>query len=307
MTAGPARIEKSLSREASLTWLDEQTLEMKLRDNTTHQIPLTVAENIPGIIDPCLFSGTIVGDPESLVSVSGCKGNDAEVSIASKKLLGGLADLSLEDGQTYQITFHETGEKISAKKNRTRRDSGLEESTVKLTWERAMEIDAVFADGAQDKIQLQPVSNLPGETTPCLFTGTLQNDQDSVVTIDGCRGGRRVHVEILSKMAPAGVLELIIMNGRTYKAAPDNTTWRTDDVFDMPDKPGQVCRFAAQPRLVGPLPVNNMSYMFIIHPDYSEEKNSSHIIHHIKTWIYVKTCRQFVEYKREYLNWKLKV
>ena len=95
------------------------------------------------------------------------------------------------------------------------------------------------------------------------------------------------------------------MNGRTYKAAPD---WRgrTDDVFDMPDKPGQVFTFAAQPRLVGPLPVNNIGYMFIIHPDYSD-KNSSHIIHHIKTWIYVKTCRQFVEYKREYLNWKLKV
>ena len=122
-----------------MTWLDEQTLEMKLSGNTTYHIPLTVAENIPGIIDPCLFSGTIVGDPESLVSVSGCKGNDAEVSIASKKLLGGLADLSLEDGQTYQmITFHETRDNISAKKNRTRREAGLEESTVKLNWERAI-------------------------------------------------------------------------------------------------------------------------------------------------------------------------
>ena len=94
MTTGPARIEKSLSREVSLTWLDEQTFEMKLRDNTTHHIPLTVAESIPVmIIDPCSFS-------ESLVSVSGC--NDTKVFIASKKILGGLADLSLEDGQTYQ-------------------------------------------------------------------------------------------------------------------------------------------------------------------------------------------------------------
>ena len=63
-------------------------------------------------------------------------------------------------------------------------------------------------------------------------------------------------MEILSKMAPAGVLELIIMNGRTYKAAPDNTTWRgiVDDVFDIPDKPGQFRSFALQSRLVGPLP-----------------------------------------------------
>ena len=65
-----------------------------------------------------------------------------------------------------------------------------------------------------------------------------------------------MHVEILSKMAPAGVLELIIMNGRTYKAAPDNTTWTgiVDDVFDIPDKPGQFRSFALQSRLVGPLP-----------------------------------------------------
>ena len=70
--SGPT-VEKSPSRGVALTWLEEETLEMKLADNTTHQILLSVAENIPGVVDPCLFSGILVGDPESLVSVSGCK------------------------------------------------------------------------------------------------------------------------------------------------------------------------------------------------------------------------------------------
>ena len=112
-----------------------------------------------------------------------------------------------------------------------------------------MEIDAVFADGAQDKIQLQPVSNIP-----CLFTGSLLKDRSSEVTIDGCRGGQRqVHVEILSKMAPGGFLELIMMNGRTYKVAPDNTSWRgeADDVI-VPD-PGEDIMSDIAP-WIGPLP-----------------------------------------------------
>ena len=246
--SGPVRIEKSPS-DVALTWLDEQTLEMVLADNTTHQILLNVAENIPGLVAPCLFSGTIEGDLEAVVSVSGCKGKDTEVSIASRKILGGLADLFLSDDKTYQIIFHKSREEILTKKNRTRRQAGLQRSLVKLTWKRAREIDVVFTDGTRDKIQLQPVSNIP-----CLFTGSLLNDRSSEVTVDGCRGGQRqVHVEILSKMAPGGFLKLIMMNGRTYKVAPDNTSWRgeADDVI-VPD-PGEDIMSDIAP-WVGPLP-----------------------------------------------------
>ena len=120
--SGPT-VEKSPSSDVALTWLDEETLEMKMADNTTYKIILTVAENIPGIVDPCVFSGTIAEDEDSLVSASGCKDEHTEVAIASRKILGGLVELSLEDGKTYQMTVHYPGEK--AKKNRFRREAGV--------------------------------------------------------------------------------------------------------------------------------------------------------------------------------------
>ena len=120
--SGPT-VEKSPSRGVALTWLDEETLEMKMADNTTYKIILTVAKNIPGVVDPCVFSGTIAEDEDALVSASGCKDEHTEVAIASRKILGGLVELSLEDGKTYQMTVHYPGEK--AKKNRFRREAGL--------------------------------------------------------------------------------------------------------------------------------------------------------------------------------------
>ena len=103
--SGPVRIEK-LPSKVVLTWVNERTLEMVLANNATYKIPLASAKNIPGVVVPCLFSGTIDGDPESVVSVSGCKDKDTEVVIGSKKIVGGLADLFLSAGETYQINLH---------------------------------------------------------------------------------------------------------------------------------------------------------------------------------------------------------
>ena len=200
-------------------------MKIRLADNTTDKIHLTPADNLPGLFVPCLFSGTLEGDPEAVVSVSGCKDKETEVSIASKQIRGRLADLFLSDGKTSKITLHYPTEKISAKKNRRRRETGLEPSLVTLTWKKSKEIDVVFPDGSRDKIHLQAVSNIPGEVTPCLFTGSLDNDQESEVTIVGCQDEPEVIVEILSEMEAGGVLELIIANGKTYKVAPDNTSW----------------------------------------------------------------------------------
>ena len=210
-----------------------------MADNSTDKILLTEADNIPGLFVPCLFSGTFEADLEAVVSVSGCKDEDTEVSIASRKLFGGLVDLFLSaDGKTSKITLHyPTTEKIlGAKKSRIRREARLEPSKVQLTWRKAKEIDVVFADGTRDKIHLQAVTNIPGEVTPCLFTGSLDNDQDSEVTIVGCQGEREVIVEILSKTEAGGVLELIITNGKTYKVAPENISWEgKGDDAPLPD------------------------------------------------------------------------
>ena len=82
-----------------------------------------------------------------------------------------------------------------------------------------MEIDVVFDDGTRDQIPLQAVSNIPGEVTPCLFSGALNNDQDSKVTVIGCQGHSEVIVEIISKMKADGILDLIISDGETYEVA----------------------------------------------------------------------------------------
>ena len=86
-----------------------------------------------------------------------------------------------------------------------------------------MEIDVVFDDGTRDKIPLQAVSNIPGEVTPCLFSGALNNDQDSKVTVIGCQGHSEVIVEIISKMKADGILDLIISDGETYEVPEENT------------------------------------------------------------------------------------
>ena len=94
-----------------------------MADNTTDKILLSPANNIPGIVVPCLFSGHLQGDVEAVVSVSGCKDKNTTVSIASKKVPDGLIDLAISaTGETSKIAlqFEETTE--DPKQNpRTRR------------------------------------------------------------------------------------------------------------------------------------------------------------------------------------------
>merc|ERR1711962_1088441 len=103
--SGRTRVETSYSpSEIKLGWLDENTLTIQFADNTTDKIFLFPANNIPGLVVPCVFSGTLGRDLESVVSVTGCKGSNVTVSIASNKSPGGLIDLALSaDGETSEI------------------------------------------------------------------------------------------------------------------------------------------------------------------------------------------------------------
>ena len=131
--------------------------------------------------------------------------------------------------------------------------SGRKESKVKLTWKKAMEIDVVFDDGTRDQIPLQAVSNIPGEVTPCLFSGALNNDQDSKVTVIGCQGHPEVIVEIISKMKADGILDLIISDGETYEVTEENTGMeiKVNDAI-IPDQEENIGAFIR--RWDGPLP-----------------------------------------------------
>ena len=77
------------------------------QDDSTDKIHLVAADNIPGLVVPCVFSGTLVRDPEAVVSVTGCKNNNEEVvvEIASKRA-GGVLDLIIAtDGNTYKVKY----------------------------------------------------------------------------------------------------------------------------------------------------------------------------------------------------------
>ena len=127
MTTHGSRGFEKASSEITLTWLDEETLEMKLTDNTTHEIELIAAKNILGVDVPCLFSGVLPGDPEAEVAVSGCKGEDLEVSIASEKLLGGLGDLLVEADKTYKIIHSTAREHQPAEDHHAKEEHTLEQ------------------------------------------------------------------------------------------------------------------------------------------------------------------------------------
>jgi len=231
---GPTSVERSGS-EIKLSWVDEQTLEMRLPDNTTAKIPLTPANNIPGIVVPCLFSGLLQSDAEAVVSVSGCKDKETTVSIASKKVPDGMIDLVISaSGETSKIALQFQRTTEDPKHNpRIRRQTGeavdlrmTHESDVKLTWTKANEMEVIFADGTTDEIHLIAVTNLLGEETPCLYAGSLDNDQDSEVTVIGCQGDEEVVVEIASNREAGGVLDLIISSdGKTYEVTHGNWNW----------------------------------------------------------------------------------
>merc|ERR1739838_146526 len=94
--------------EVQVSWLTTLSMEIKIGRNHTDIILLTPASNIPGMATPCLYSGQLLGDQRSLVAVSGCLGDEeTSLSIASTLLPGGIVDISLVSGKSYEVTADE--------------------------------------------------------------------------------------------------------------------------------------------------------------------------------------------------------
>merc|ERR1712186_266400 len=79
--------------EVQLVWLSDLSMEIQPDENKTDMILLAPTSNIPGEETPCLFSGKVGKDLDSLVS------------IASRRLPGGFADLTISEGTTYEVSF----------------------------------------------------------------------------------------------------------------------------------------------------------------------------------------------------------
>merc|ERR1712106_446412 len=95
--------------EVQVSWLTTLSMKIKIGRNYTDIILLTPASNIPGMATPCLFSELLWGDPRSVVAVSGCLGEEeTSMSIASTLLPGGIVDISLVSGVSYEVTADES-------------------------------------------------------------------------------------------------------------------------------------------------------------------------------------------------------
>lgn len=101
--ASPPEIIKEIA-DVQLVWLSDLSMEIQLDENTTDVIVLAATSNIPGEETPCLFSGKVGKDQDSLVSVSGCRGDEeVTVSIASRRIQGGFVDLTISEGTTFEV------------------------------------------------------------------------------------------------------------------------------------------------------------------------------------------------------------
>ena len=117
---------------------------------------------------------------------------------------------------------------------------------MKLTWTKASEIEVVFANGTRDTIHLQTVTDHEGKDIPCLYTGSLDHDsEDSEVTVDGCKGDKKVLVEIASQNEVGGLLVLVLQNGKTYEVQQEDKHWLGNDALEIPPEFSNSINFEA--------------------------------------------------------------
>ena len=74
-----------------------------------------------------------------------------------------------------------------------------------------------FADNSTEDIGLTAVSNIPGENTPCLFSGELLRDPKSKIAASGCHSSGVTSLSIKSDFVKDGIIDLTILNSMTYE------------------------------------------------------------------------------------------
>merc|ERR1719509_123027 len=116
--------------DLAVRWVSEQALAILLPSNSSDLIPLSPLGSVP-----CLYSGSLLTDPASFVTVSGCQGEPTSITIASARLQGGLVDLVLTDGVTevihVDVGAHE-GEPITVAPLEEEEDEASEDAALKV-------------------------------------------------------------------------------------------------------------------------------------------------------------------------------
>jgi len=89
-------------------------------------------------------------------------------------------------------------------------------SDIQAHWLTNVSMEINFPNDTTYTILLSPSTNIPGVSTPCLFSGQLQLDQRSVVAVTGCLDSNETTMSIASRLMPGGLLDLVIVNGSTF-------------------------------------------------------------------------------------------
>ena len=101
-----------------------------------------------------------------------------------------------------------------------------------------------FDDNSTDEIVLTPASNIPGEDTPCLFSGKLPRDPQSKVAVSGCKYSNTTSLSIKSILVKEGLIDLSIMNGITYEFILESELTANGFQMDTMEASGRIKRQA---------------------------------------------------------------
>jgi len=93
-------------------------------------------------------------------------------------------------------------------------DPRVADISLKLSWVSETRMELMIGE-RQRNILLTPTTNIPGWKTSCLFTGKLEGDLDSEVSVSGCHESNETMVSIASSLLPDGFVELMIVDGNT--------------------------------------------------------------------------------------------
>jgi len=163
-------------------------------------------------------------------------------------------------------------------------DPRVADISLKLSWVSETRMELMIGERRRN-ILLTPTTNIPGWKTSCLFTGKLEGDLDSEVSVSGCHNSNETIVSIASSLLPDGFVELMIVDGNTKNMDSANIFGETEgeESTDYIDPPTDPFEWAVSP-WSGPLPSTvvlktDIKYdnSLLEHFDYSHEKTKDWI------------------------------
>jgi len=100
-------------------------------------------------------------------------------------------------------------------------NANLAFSDIQVSWinDASMRID-LPGDNNANEILLTVSSPFPGQKIPCLFSGKIRKDPESKITVSGCKSSNVTNLSIKSDLVQDGFVELVSINGKTYKFEP---------------------------------------------------------------------------------------